>query len=251
MPLDIDQFEDGDTLDTPATSERLIRFLLTHDEQAYTRQELADAIDAAPETVGTNLTRLKDRGLLRHREPYWAFTDDHDRAREVLRSRFDAETFTELTRLDDWGDGSGHHPSTAEQDPGSVDDLEQANSDSSTSSIATDDARGSATHRAAATEYVDRVRDQLDDVVEHLYLFGSVARDEAAAESDVDVFTVVSDAADFASVDDRLLDIAYDVQLEYGVRIEVHSLTAREFETRTERNDPFVRTVLTEGEHCV
>lgn len=252
MPLDIDQFEDGAPLRTPPTSERLIRFLLAHDEQAFTRQELADAIDAAPETVGTNLTRLKDRGLLRHREPYWAITDDHEHARAVLQRRFDDEMITELRRLADWDDWPERRTSTVERDSTSTDGSEQTSeTDHSASSASTDEATRSSTHRTAATEYVDRVRTGVDDAVEQLSLFGSVARDEATAGSDVDVFVVVSDDADFASVDDQLLDIAYDVQLEYGVRIEVHSLTAHEFETRTQRGDPFLRTVLEAGEQCV
>ena len=78
MPIDIEQFEDEPTLDEPTTSERIVRFLLEHADQAFTRSEIADALDVNPETVGTNLTRLKARELVRHREPYWAFTDDHD-----------------------------------------------------------------------------------------------------------------------------------------------------------------------------
>jgi len=43
-------------------------------------EDLADAIEAVPETVGTNLNRLKSRGLVRHQAPYWAFTDDRAHA---------------------------------------------------------------------------------------------------------------------------------------------------------------------------
>jgi hypothetical protein len=67
----------------------------------------------------------------------------------------------------------------------------------------------------------------------------------------VDVLAVISDEADYATVDDQLLDIAYDVQLEYGARVEVHSIRASEFAARNERGDPFIRTVLAAGEEGV
>ena len=103
-------------------------------------------------------------------------------------------------------------------------------------------------HREAATAFFERVRDRLDTSIEVLSLFGSVARANATANSDVDVLVIISEDADYASVDDQLLDIAYDIQLEYGVRIEVHSLRASEFDARKARGDPFIRTNIEEGE---
>lgn len=210
MPIDIDRFENAENLRNPPTSERIIRFLVAHDDQAYTRREIADAIGANPETVGTNLTRLKERGLVRHREPYWTLTDDRERAIDVLRARY------------------------------------EPNSTSLSSGETTTRPR-----REAAKTFFERVRDRLDDAVNGLYLFGSVARDTATADSDVDVLAVVADDADYATVDDQLLDIAYDVQLEYGVRVEVHSIRASEFAARRERGEPFVRTVVEEDESGV
>lgn len=62
MPISIDRFEESEEIRESSTSERIVRFLLAHSEQAFTRREIAEAIDTSPETVGTNLTRLKDRG---------------------------------------------------------------------------------------------------------------------------------------------------------------------------------------------
>jgi predicted nucleotidyltransferase len=206
MPIDIDRFEGGD-IHTPTTSEQILRFLIASDNQAYTRQEIADAIDVNPETVGTNLTRLKDHELVRHREPYWALTDDHDRAVETLRTRYDTET-------------------------------------TSVSQSITETTRP---HYEAATTFAERVRDRLGDSIDALYLFGSVAHRTATADSDVDIFAVIADDVDYTTVDDQLLEIAYDVQLEYGVRVEVHSLRANEFDARKESGDPFIHTVVEEG----
>lgn len=103
-------------------------------------------------------------------------------------------------------------------------------------------------HRAAATAFFERVRERFHDAIDTLDLFGSVARDGATGDSDVDVLAVVTADADYAAVDEALLDLAYDVQLEYGVRLAIHSIRAAEVDARTERGDPFVRTVLEEGE---
>lgn len=219
MPIDIERFESGEDFREQPTSLRIVRFLLANDDRAYTRSEIADAIDATPETVGTNLTRLKDRGVVRHREPYWAFAQDRERALAALRARYDeahlADVFDEM--------------------------VEEDSPQESMESIAS-------THRAAATAFFERVRDELDDVIESLYLFGSVARRAATTDSDVDLLAIIADDAEYAVVDDQLLDIAYDVQLELDTRIEVHSIRASEFERRKKRGDPFVQTVLEEGD---
>ena len=221
MPINNECFEVPADLKAPLTSERVIRFLIEHNDSAYTRRESADAIDANPETVGTNLTRLKDRGLVRHREPYWALTDDRERVIDTLRDRYDDAVVTEETP-------------------------ENENTCASSSTDPT-----SSPHREAATVFFERVRDHLETAFDALYLFGSVARATPTADSDVDVLAVISDDADYATVDDQLLDIAYDVELEYGVRVEVHSIRAIEFTARNERGDPFIRTVVDEDEEGV
>lgn len=215
MPINIDRFEGAGRLEGPTTAQQVVRFLLEHDDQAYTRREIADAISADPETVGTSLTRLKERGLVRHREPYWAFADDREAALATLRDRYGDAFLDEIATTD-------------MQDP--------------------DDAPEKGRHREAAMAFSGRVREHLDEVIDALYLFGSVADGTVTADSDVDVLAVVSEDADYAAVDDRLLDIAYDVQLDYGVRVEVHAIRAEEFAKRKERRDPFVRTVIEEGE---
>lgn len=243
MPIDINYFESADNLRAPPTSECIIRFLLEHDSQAYTRREIASAIDVNPETVGTNLTRLKDRGLVRHREPYWALTADRDHAIDALHTRYD--TLDDCPNTDDCNERVV-----------SSDDLNQARDSSNTEMIHDVDSTSTTLsqaetttylHQEATTAFVERVRDRLDDTIDTLYLFGSVARHTATADSDVDVFAVITDDTDYVTVDDQLLDIAYDVQIEYGVRVEVHSSRASEFAVRRKRGDPLVRTVVEEG----
>lgn len=110
---------------------------------------------------------------------------------------------------------------------------------------------GSNRHRAAFTAFAKRVTDHFANEITALYLFGSVARGAHAAHSDVDVLAVIADDAEFRRTDDRLLDLAFEVQLEYDVSIEVHTLPAADFTARKDRDEPFVRTVISEGEQYV
>jgi predicted nucleotidyltransferase len=225
VPIDIERFESAESPDEPTTSERIVRFLIEHGDRAFTRGEIADAIDVNPETVGTNLTRLKARDLVRHREPYWAFTDDHEQARTILRER-GAEDLAAL--LSEPARDGSHETDRKRRD------------------VSTGlDSNGP--HRSAASAFTDRVRDQLGEVIDACYVFGSVARQTETATSDVDILVVIADEADFEEVDDRLLGIAFDVQLEHDVLVEVHSLRASEFEARRDRGEPFVRNIVEEG----
>lgn len=98
-------------------------------------------------------------------------------------------------------------------------------------------------HKATAT-FFKRVSDRLNDDIDALYLFGSVARDTITPDSDVDVLAVIAEDVDYATVDDQLLDIAYDIRLKFGIPVEVHSIRASEFAARKDRGDPFIRNAI-------
>lgn len=102
-------------------------------------------------------------------------------------------------------------------------------------------------HRAAATAFADRVRSAFGGEVVGIHLFGSVATGSHRPTSDVDILVVVADDAPFGAVDDRLLDIAYDVMLAHGIPVEVHTVREAAFEAREERGEPFVGRVVREG----
>jgi predicted nucleotidyltransferase len=97
-------------------------------------------------------------------------------------------------------------------------------------------------HEQAFRAFARRARDELGKQIHELILFGSVARGEARGiDSDVDVFVVL----DSKEYQDGLREIAYDVQLEYGVVLSLHTKTKERFEER--KDHPFVRNVLAEG----
>lgn len=99
MPISIDAFESADLPGDPSVPEQVVAFLAANDDRAYTRSEIATAIDADPNTVGTALTRLKERELVRHRGEYWAITDDRDR----LQAAYELHAETERLDAEDGG----------------------------------------------------------------------------------------------------------------------------------------------------
>jgi len=80
MPIGIDHFDEGpaDVLDLQEGTQpyRLLQFLADHSEQAFTQTELHDATGINRGSVGAALSRLEDRGLVRHRGRYWAIAED-------------------------------------------------------------------------------------------------------------------------------------------------------------------------------
>ncbi|MFC7325413.1 hypothetical protein ACFQMF_12570 [Halorubrum rutilum] len=95
MPVRIEEFETGKLPDSPSVPEQVLVYLYTNRDKAFTRSEIATGIEEDPNTVGTALSRLKQRDFVRHRGEYWAITDDLNRVQDA----YDLHTATE--RLDD------------------------------------------------------------------------------------------------------------------------------------------------------
>lgn len=100
MPISIDTFESNSDLTEPSVTEQVVLHLAANSDKAYTRSEIAAAIDADANAVGSALSRLKARGLVRHRDTYWAITDDTDR----LRDAYDLHTLFESVASDEAND---------------------------------------------------------------------------------------------------------------------------------------------------
>lgn len=79
VPVSLEDFEAGDILNESGIPKQVVAYLQTHCDQAFTCSEIATAIDEDPNAVGTALSRLKDRDLVRHKGEYWALTDDEQR----------------------------------------------------------------------------------------------------------------------------------------------------------------------------
>ena len=86
-------------------AEKLLSFLAAHDEQAFTPEELHEATDVARGSVDVILSRLEDRGLVRHRGEYWAIAEDAD-IETTLTSLATSRTATDRFGAEDpdeWG----------------------------------------------------------------------------------------------------------------------------------------------------
>lgn len=76
MPIDIEAFESSppDRLEDngETNADRVMGFLATHPDQAFTQSEIREATDVKAGSISVVLSRLDDRGLVRHKGTYWA-----------------------------------------------------------------------------------------------------------------------------------------------------------------------------------
>lgn len=99
MPVRIEEFENEELPSGPSVPEQVVAYLCMNQDQAFTRSEIAAGLDADPNTVGTALSRLKRRHLVRHKGDYWAITTDLDRVRDA----YALHTITERLNDEDGG----------------------------------------------------------------------------------------------------------------------------------------------------
>ncbi|MBI3049042.1 MAG: nucleotidyltransferase domain-containing protein [Acidobacteria bacterium] len=99
----------------------------------------------------------------------------------------------------------------------------------------------------AVAAFVDRLRQELRDNVVDIRLFGSKARGDAIADSDIDVLVIVQPEADRIRLETAVSDIAFDVSLDYAVHISPCVLTTRAMNDPVWRETQFLRTIEREG----
>ena len=123
MPIDIETFERETEFETERTqAERVLSFLVSNDDKAFRRQEIADATDIDPNAVSAVLSRLKERDLVRHKPPYWA-AGDPQRIRSAVDLSRSLETLNEQLGSEDmdaWREAGADaaHPSERGEDEG-------------------------------------------------------------------------------------------------------------------------------------
>lgn len=84
MPISIDEFESHDPENAKTNAERVVQFLARNRDKAYKAIEIAEATGINENSIHPVLNRLKERELVRHREPYWT-VGDLDVVSESLR----------------------------------------------------------------------------------------------------------------------------------------------------------------------
>jgi Mn-dependent DtxR family transcriptional regulator len=95
--INIDEFEnaDADDFEERNDTERIVLFLDEHDDRAWKAASIAERLGLETDAVSAILSRLKKRGLVRHKRPYWAITDDKERLEAAYRLHRHHETADE------------------------------------------------------------------------------------------------------------------------------------------------------------
>jgi len=99
----------------------------------------------------------------------------------------------------------------------------------------------------ALTEFVKRLRHDLPANVVDVRLFGSEARGDATPECDIDVLVVVQPENERVALEDRVIDIAFDVNLEFGVYVSPRVVTPEILNHPVWRETSFIRNVAGES----
>lgn len=85
--IDTEEFEDadGNGFTELNDTERIVLFLDENGDRARKAATVADRVGLDADAVSSVLSRLKERGLVRHKRPYWAITNDEERLRQAYR----------------------------------------------------------------------------------------------------------------------------------------------------------------------
>ncbi|KUO63642.1 hypothetical protein APF79_00095 [bacterium BRH_c32] len=91
----------------------------------------------------------------------------------------------------------------------------------------------------------NKIKKELSKTTESILLFGSTARNEETAQSDLDICIVYnSDKKRIEEIVSRLRDYLYD---EYGVTFAPFYITSREFKKRAKHNMSPINSIVLEG----
>ena len=92
--IDIDEFENAepDEFDERNDTEQIVSFLDEHDDRAWKAATIAERLELETDAASAILSRLKSRGIVRHKRPYWAITDDEERLQTAYQLHHHYET---------------------------------------------------------------------------------------------------------------------------------------------------------------
>lgn len=114
MPIDIETFDEGDpeALNELTNGEKVVRFLFENRDKAFTPSEIADGAGVKRSSIGTVLSRLEDRDLVRHKGDYWAL-GDLERVRSAYTTHKIMESLDDRygeENIDEWREHAAEHP---------------------------------------------------------------------------------------------------------------------------------------------
>lgn len=97
----------------------------------------------------------------------------------------------------------------------------------------------------ALKDFLRKLRGALRHKLIEVKLFGSKARGEDAADSDIDLLVVVNEAC--VEIEDQVLDIAFEVNLKHEVYISPRVVDRAILDDPVWKITPFLQTVSKEG----
>jgi predicted nucleotidyltransferase len=110
-----------------------------------------------------------------------------------------------------------------------------------------DNLAGDATWRRALGEFAAAARERFGDAVERVVLYGSRARGEGGADSDVDVIVFLAEGTDLVEARGVLSDLACGVAARYGFRFIIQALAFTEESFRRRASYFFIKNVKEDG----
>jgi len=96
-------------------------------------------------------------------------------------------------------------------------------------------------------EFVQRARSLYGDRLKRVVVYGSCARNEATAESDIDLAVVLAGEVVPGKEIDRMIDIITDVNLEHKALLSVYPVSEENY---LHRNSPLLINIRREGVHA-
>lgn len=86
MPVEFDQYNpDSGSIRESSNAGQILRFLARSPESGFAPTEIANHLDLARGSVGPTLQRLEERGLVRHKEPFWAIGVEPEEVSRLIR----------------------------------------------------------------------------------------------------------------------------------------------------------------------
>ncbi len=93
----------------------------------------------------------------------------------------------------------------------------------------------------------EAVRSAAGTPVRSVLIFGSLARGDASAESDIDLLCLTASAAAVAEVERKLAEAAPNLHRQFGRRVSVMVLPAADFARRYRRRERLTREIVETG----